>query len=109
VEGLRSSTNWLLPARGGSAVGVPPGCLAAARANGGMRGGDAPRYPPPRKSCHQRLPGDRRHPQRADAGAGHTGTMFVLSPGGRGPLICAVAALEVEVAIAAASPWSPDR
>ena len=41
VEGLRPSSSPLLPARGGRAVGISPGCLAAAGGKGGMRGGDA--------------------------------------------------------------------
>ena len=45
VEGRRSSTNRLLPAGGGRAVGVAPGRLAAAGGKRGMRGGFA--SPPP--------------------------------------------------------------
>jgi len=45
VEGRRPSTNRLLPARGGRAVGVAPGRLAAAGGNRGMRGGEASPHP----------------------------------------------------------------
>jgi len=39
VEGLRPSTNRLVLARGGRAVGGSPGRLAAAGGKGGRRGG----------------------------------------------------------------------
>ena len=46
-EGWRAygSTNRLVPARGGRAVGVAPGRLAAAGGNRGMRGGEASPHP----------------------------------------------------------------
>jgi len=45
VEGRRSSTNRLLPAGGGRAVGVSPDRLAAAGGNRGMRGGETSPHP----------------------------------------------------------------
>jgi len=45
VEGLRPSTNRLFLARGGRAVGVAPGRLAAAGGKRGMRGGFASPHP----------------------------------------------------------------
>jgi len=42
----------LLPARGGSAMGVSPGCLATAGGNGICREASPPRTPPPRKFCY---------------------------------------------------------
>ena len=45
VEGLRPSANRLLPARGGRAVGVAPGHLAAAGGDRGMQGGFASPHP----------------------------------------------------------------
>ena len=45
VEGLRPSTNQWLAARGGSAVGIAPGRLAAGGGKRGMRGGEASLHP----------------------------------------------------------------
>ena len=45
MEGLRPSTNQWLAARGGSAVGIAPGRLAAGGGKRGMRGGEASLHP----------------------------------------------------------------
>jgi len=52
VEGLRPSTNRLVLARGGRAVGVAPGRPAAAGGNGVCGEDVSPRAPPPRTSCY---------------------------------------------------------
>ncbi len=44
-SGGEGATNQLLPARGGRAVGVAPGRLAAAGCQWVMRGGEAPPHP----------------------------------------------------------------
>jgi len=44
-EGLRPSTHQWLAARGGSAVGIAPGRLAAAGGNRGVREGEASPHP----------------------------------------------------------------
>ena len=44
-SGGEGATNQLLPARGGRAVGVAPGRLAAAGGNRGVRGGEASPHP----------------------------------------------------------------
>ena len=51
-SGGEGATNQLLPARGGRAVGVAPGRLAAAGGPGVCGEAAPPRTPPPRASCH---------------------------------------------------------
>jgi len=67
VEGLRPSTNRLAPARGGRAMGVAPGRLAAG--TGGCRQASPPRTPPLRAACHRQIAAlQRRNRLRAGVG-----------------------------------------